>query len=277
MNALDTLKARRIKMLTLLPTPPPAAVRSFGPHVSLYIESSRYVVKTVDSITELHQALLLRGKIFSEEYSGIRTNPHPLDVDTYDFHCEHLVILEKQSQQVVGTYRLLCSKFTEQFYSESEFELTEFLKTPGIKLELGRACIAREHRRGAVLNLLWRGIMSYARIVNAEYLFGCSSVHTESPWAANQLIERLKGNQAYQEKWGIEPRPEFRLLHLFETNLDPQHADEIEIPSLFQSYLNAGAVVVGAPAHDRDFHCIDFFTLLKLSDLHEAFEKRYQN
>lgn len=250
--------------------------RSLDPHIHLRIESSRYVIKTVDSVSELQQALVLRGKIFSEEYKGIEGSVE-LDVDSFDFSCEHLIILEKQSNTVVGTYRLLCSKFTSSFYSETEFNLSGFLEIPGVKLELGRACIAKEHRRGAVLSLLWRGIMHYARAVNADYLFGCSSVHTESPGVANQMIEKLKSAQAYQECYGVEPHPAFRLPNLYEANLDPQITEEAEFPPLFQSYLNSGAVVMGEPAHDADFRCIDFFTVLKMSSLHKAYEKRYQN
>jgi putative hemolysin len=250
------------------------ASRLLAPHIHLRIESSRYLIKTVDSISELHQALLLRGKVFSEEYGGSQGT---LDVDSFDFSCEHLVIVEKENNQVVGTYRLLCSKFTQSFYSQTEFHLTEFLEIPGVKLELGRACIAKEHRRGAVLNLLWRGIVQYAKEVGAEYLFGCSSVHTESPTVAKLITQKLRACEAYEERWNIEPHGPFQLPNLEECNSDPLFSEEAEIPPLLQSYLNSGAMVIGPPAHDANFHCIDFFTVLKMSSIQKAYEKRYQN
>ena len=251
--------------------------RLFEPHVKIFVENARYILKTVDRVSELQEVFKLRGSVFSEEY-GIEGMSGKLDIDSYDFLSDHLIILDKRDHSVVGTYRLICSTFSSQFYSESEFNLSQFLQIPGVKLELGRACIAKEHRRGAVINLLWRGVVRYAIKTGAEYLFGCSSVKTESPLMARNLMEVLKSKQVYRDAWGIGPRSEYQFQNSIESNLDPQLSEEaIEIPALFQSYLNAGARVIGEPAHDAEFHCIDFFTVVKLSDLTASYEKRYQS
>lgn len=59
------------------------------------------------------------------------------------FVCDHLIIIEKETadepKRSFGTYRMLCSQFTDRFYSETEFKIDAFLQVPGIKLELGRA------------------------------------------------------------------------------------------------------------------------------------------
>ncbi len=252
------------------------AARLFQPHVKLRVENARYILKTVDQVSELEASLKLRGAVFSEEY-GITGMDGKIDIDTYDFLCDHLVIIDRRDGNVVGTYRILCSKFTNQFYSQTEFQLNEFLSIPGIKMELGRACIAKEHRRGAVINLLWRGIAAYAVATGSEYLFGCSSIKTESSSVARNLVETLKSKQAHVDRWGITPRVKYQFQNTQESNFDPLASDEaVEIPSLFQSYLNAGAVAVGEPAYDAEFHCIDLFTVLRLSELTSAYEKKYQ-
>jgi putative hemolysin len=47
------------------------------------------------------------------------------------------------------------------------------------------------------------------------------------------------------------------------------------LPPLLLSYINAGAKVIGKPAFDQDFNCLDFLTILKLQDLRSSFKKRY--
>ena len=246
--------------------------RRIEPLVSLLIENSKYTLKTLDQMSEFEQVLELRAKIFSEEYSA-QTASDSIDIDRFDFSCDHLIIVEKKTHAVIGTYRMLCSKFVTDFYSESEFELESFLKEPGVKLELGRACIAKEHRKGAVISLLWRGIVRYASETKADYLFGCSSVKTESPGDAKGIVEHLKANGQFSDQWGIHPVGKYRI-----KDLDSAQSTgfQCEFPSLFQSYLNAGAKVYGEPALDRDFKCLDFLTVLRLKDITEAYEKRYQ-
>ncbi|MFM8314939.1 MAG: hypothetical protein ACKOA8_11700, partial [Deltaproteobacteria bacterium] len=48
------------------------------------------------------------------------------------------------------------------------------------------------------------------------------------------------------------------------------------IPALLQSYLKAGAKVSPTPALDRDFKCVDFFTVLDMESLTQLYERRYR-
>jgi putative hemolysin len=48
------------------------------------------------------------------------------------------------------------------------------------------------------------------------------------------------------------------------------------IPALLQSYLKAGAKVAASPALDRDFKCVDFFTVLDMESLTQLYERRYR-
>jgi putative hemolysin len=54
-------------------------------------------------------------------------------------------------------------------------------------LELGRACVQREHRDSMVLMLLWKGIFRYACETGTRYLVGCSSLTSQDP-AEGQTI-----------------------------------------------------------------------------------------
>ena len=48
------------------------------------------------------------------------------------------------------------------FYSEREFDFSPYKRLGNSVIELGRACVHRDHRSTDVLYLLWRGIAQYA-------------------------------------------------------------------------------------------------------------------
>jgi putative hemolysin len=242
--------------------------RQLAPWIEMKIESSRYLIKTVDQFSELEEVFRLRSEIFSEEY-GRNPPVSGLDVDRFDLTCDHLIIVCRKSNQIVGTYRVLCSSFTNHFYSETEFEMEEYLSAPGTKLELGRACITKEHRNGATLALLWKGIMQYASLSGARYLFGCSSVKLNSHSQAEHFKKVLESNGNTSADWNIQPKPQYQFVSTQDT------AEEIEIPPLLRCYLKAGAKVYGFPAYDAEFNCSDFLTIIDLEQMSNAYEKRF--
>jgi putative hemolysin len=246
--------------------------RFFEPYVRMVVENSKYIIKTADSMSELLDVLAFRGRIFAEEYNAPIASG-ALDIDRHDFQCDHLIIKTRDTDQIVGTYRMLCSRFTQDFYSSNEFSIGEFLSTEGVKLELGRACIAKEHRKGAVLHLLWRGVIQYAMETKADYLFGCSSVKTESYGASMVIRDDLEKNGNLCQQWSIEPVSKYRFTIQDKMS---DFVEEVSIPPLLRTYIKAGAKVCAEPAYDREFHCLDYLTILKLDELKDNFERKYK-
>ena len=245
---------------------------SFQPKVRFAIDAGNFSIKTVETPGELEEALELRHEVFYREYQNSEL-PWGLDVDDYDLMCDHLVIRDLQEKKLVGTYRLISSSFSEQFYSQSEFDLGTFLQSPGVKLELGRACVDKSYRSGMVMTLLWRGLAQYIRLVKADYLFGCSSVKTVDPSSVAKISKYLENQGYLSQEFGIAPLPEFRMPKDQELEAEGEVKDWI--PSLLNAYLKAGAQVHGAPALDRAFGCVDYFTILKTAQLNQVFERRY--
>ncbi|MCX7978517.1 MAG: GNAT family N-acetyltransferase, partial [Bdellovibrionaceae bacterium] len=161
-------------------------LHKFRPKVEFAIDVGPFKIKTVNTLSELKSALKLRYEVFHRELIG-KTARNGIDVDEFDFLCDHIVILNKRSDEVIGTYRLNCSLFSNSFYSAREFKIDRVLSHPGVKLELGRACIQKDFRTGVVISLLWRGIAEYMNLTNSQILFGCASVKTKSPREAALL------------------------------------------------------------------------------------------
>jgi putative hemolysin len=260
------------------PLPSVSVYRRIEPYVSLRIETPRYILKTVDQVSEFQEVLKLRFDVFASEY-GMDTAASVFDIDQYDFVCDHLIIIEKETadraEKVIGTYRMLCSQFTDRFYSETEFKIDEFLQAPGIKLELGRACIRPDHRRGAALSLLWRGIIQYASKTGSQYLFGLSSVKVGSAFGpqSKALYLDLVTQGRVSSEWNIRPIGLFEIPNF--VAIEPSE-QILEVPALLKSYLNAGAKVYATPAYDPAFHCLDLFTVLNLDQLKSSYERKYQ-
>jgi len=239
---------------------------------AFHIETENYVIKTAERLKELYLVFKLRQEAFllNDQKSVI---PFLIDIDEHDFNCDHVVIMDKKSGRICGTYRMQTSLTTNHFYSQGEFDLGSFLKQPGIKLELGRACIHPDFRNGAVIDLLWKGIARYMQLTNSNYLFGCSSVKLTHPKSVGELNSYLKANEWLSDEFGIRPTRGHEMPELKDENFD----DSVKknLPSLLRSYIQAGAVVHGNPALDRDFDCIDYFTILDMRKVTPSFSRRY--
>jgi putative hemolysin len=260
-------------------------IPGYRPNVEFEFEKGHYVVKTAANGAELEACLKLRFEVFHREFLKKRRTIG-VDIDKLDLICDHLVIADKRDGRVIGTYRLNCSKFTGQFYSSGEFELGRLLGLPGHKLELGRACIAKEYRNGAVITLLWRGIAEYLTRTESSYLFGCASVKTMDLLEIALVHRRLEAEKLIDHTYGVAPTRKFRVKNLDKALAQVEAAPEAFavaaeaanalIPALFMSYVKMGAKLVGEPALDRDFRCVDYLTLLKMDELNPLFVRKYK-
>ncbi len=259
-------------------------VHKFRPKVEISASVGSFELKTVTTQEELVQALKLRYQIFHCEMIG-KTKPRGIDVDEFDFICDHLIIKDKRSNKIVGTYRLNCSLFSRNFYSQNEFDISPILAMPGVKLELGRACIEKDFRRGAVISLLWKGITLYMAKTNSDILFGCASIKTQSPRQAALLFRHFENQQRYRPDYFCPPTAKYQMpnLDLWLSHLDRdltlEEISEAEalVPSLCDAYLKFGAILGGEPAYDEEFKCIDFLTILEKNNLNKALWKRHTN
>lgn len=249
-------------------------MKNFFAYIPIYIEKRNFIIKTADSPEELREALRLRHDVFLEELLKRRKRSR-LDKDKFDKRCDHLIIIEKQSGMIIGTYRLQSSLHTKKWYTATEFHMRHIKKLPGNKLELGRACVHPNYRNGITIALLWEGITAYIEASESSYLFGCSSIKTLDKNEMRLIYHYLKLNGHTSDEHGVKPRGKFKVpglkrhLKHGQVNLEslPPNLMKEKIPSLLASYLKVGAKVCGFPARDKSFKCIDFLTLMKVDEM----------
>lgn len=231
--------------------------------------TSAYRVSIARCESEVEAAQRLRFRVFNLELGeGLASSEQSgLDLDVYDEVCDHLLIEHAVSGEVIGTYRLQTGRNAAAeigYYSEQEFDFSPYEAIRDRTVELGRACIAKEHRNMVVLGLLWKGIAQYTKLLKARYLIGCSSITSTEPadgLAAYQMLQRC----LVEPKFRTSPCPAFEC-RASEEDI-ARAASTLRIPRLMRAYLTLGAKICGEPALDRDFKTVDFLTLLDLDAL----------
>jgi putative hemolysin len=244
------------------------------PHIQVDFENEFYQVKTVNNFDELVQVLKLRFEVFFREFSSQKVHRLiPYDVDIHDFSCDHLIVKDKSSEQVVACYRLMSSKNHSTFYSESEFDLSNLKQLPGTKLELGRACVHKDHRKGGVISLLWKGLIDYARKSETRYMFGCSSINRTDFPHLSKILQHIEKQDAFIKDFSIDVLPKYRM----DFSIEESRSDSPSRPinSLMHMYLLAGAKMGRALAYDKEMDCLDMFTLMDMEKLPSSFERRF--
>jgi putative hemolysin len=224
---------------------------------------SKYTVRYAQTADELDAVLALRFEVFNLELGEGLASSYETgrDEDEFDAVCRHLVVVERTTGRVVGTYRLQTGAMAAAghgFYSATEFDLSG-LPTDMIEdaVELGRACVARDHRNTRVLFLLWRGLAAYAAHNGKRFLFGCCSLTSQDPAEGERVARRLAFEGHVHPTLAVASRPGFECA----AGLHTDGIGEAHVPKLFASYLRYGAKVCGPPALDRAFGTIDFFVL----------------
>jgi putative hemolysin len=234
-------------------------------------DAPRYSLLVANDNAEVLAAQRLRYQVFAEEMGADLNSPEPgLDVDYFDQFCDHLVVRDDNTGEIVGTYRMLPPERAAQsgrLYSDSEFDLSALSDLRGSLVETGRSCVHADHRSGAVVSLVWAGIARYMLLSGHRYLAGCASVPlTDGGSYAAGVWDVLRTKHYAPEGTRVMP------LHPWISD-DVTRPSSSVLPPLIKGYVRLGAQVCGPPAHDPDFGVADFFVLLDLQRIDERYLK----
>jgi L-ornithine Nalpha-acyltransferase len=241
---------------------------------------AEFDVKIATNAREIEEAQRLRFQVFNLELNkGLKASyERGLDVDEFDAYCDHLIVRDLKSGDVVGTYRLLRGAQAHRhigFYSEKEFDLSRIKECDGELMELGRSCARKDFRDRSLLPLMWEAIAEQVRLHHVRYLFGCGSLYTTETAEVSAIFSLLKDRYYAQEVFRVSPVANCRFLGvLSDLPISDEQTLFQKLPSLIKGYLRIGAVVCGPPALDQEFGTADFFLLLDFGTLKEEYLKR---
>ncbi|MEU9984366.1 GNAT family N-acyltransferase [Streptomyces sp. NPDC050856] len=227
------------------------------------VAPARYTVSLAHDQDGVRAAQRLRHQVFAGELGARLDGPEPgLDSDAFDAYCDHLLVRETATGDVVGTYRLLPpdrARIAGRLYAEGEFDLTRLAPIRDDLVEVGRSCVHPAHRNGAVISLIWAGIARYLARTGHTWLAGCCSVPLSDGGAlAAATWDAVKERHLAPEEHWVTPH------RLWSADGVARPTGRSELPPLLRGYLRLGAWVCGAPAHDADFGVADLYVLLSL-------------
>ncbi len=237
--------------------------------------AGRYTARFATTAAEVDTVLKLRFEVFNLEMKeGLdKSFETGRDLDGFDPHCHHMLVVDRHEGQVVGTYRMQTAEMALEgagFYSAGEFDLTAIPRPiREHSMEVGRACIHADHRNRQVLFLLWRCLAGYVMSTKKRYFFGCSSINSQDPDEGLALHSQLSQAGQVQDEFSVPPLPALEC-----ASETPWPADQkVDVPALFRTYLRYGAKVCSPPAIDREFKTIDFLILLDTHTLSDRSRK----
>ena len=244
-------------------------------------------VRIATTAAEIDAVQALRYQVF---YREMGAHPEPdiaasqRDSDAFDAVADHLVVVDHSigpgPEGVVGTYRLIrraAAARIGRFYSSAEYDISMMERFPGEILELGRSCVAADHRSRAVMQLLWSGIAAYVFRHRIPLMFGCASLPGIDPDVLGVELTYLYFNHLAPEE--IRPRalPD---LYVDMRRVDPATIDPrralIKLPPLIKGYLRLGGFIGDGAVIDRQFNTTDVAVVVKTALVTKKYYRHYQ-
>ena len=233
-------------------------------------DTPRYTLLLSTDPALIEAAQRLRHDVFTSEPGfALAGATDGRDADRFDEYCDHLLVREDNSGELVGCYRMLPPPgaiAAGGLYTATEFDVEGLDPLRPSLVEMGRAVVREGHRNGGVVLLMWAGILAYLDRCGYDYVAGCVSVpvctaNEETPGS------QIRGVRDFVRRRHAAP-PEYTVHPYWPVTLDGMGLDDIDpparvaVPALMRGYLRLGAQVCGEPAHDPDFGVGDFPALL---------------
>ena len=224
------------------------------------------------NLSEVKEAQRLRYKVFAEEMGAKMSGNNGLDIDGFDAFCDHLLVRDTNTQQVIGTYRILSPTQANEagsYYSSGEFDLSRINHLLGNTVEVGRACVHRDYRSGGTIALLWAGLAKYMLSHGYEHMIGCASIPMhDGGHAAASIYHHLKDKHLCSPEYRVFPH-----VHLPIESLN--NTMQVDCPPLIRGYLKLGAKICGEPAWDSYFNTADILVMLSMSDINQKYAAHF--
>jgi putative hemolysin len=231
--------------------------------VLLSTPTRRYSLLLTTDSDEVQAAQRLRHTVFAGELGATLPGADAgVDADRFDEFCDHLLVREDATGEIVGTYRMLPperARAAGSLYCEGEFDVAALAPLRPSLVETGRSCVHADHRSGAVVGLVWAGLARYMLLTGNRWLVGCASVPLADGGAMAAGVWDLV-RAGHLGPYRARPHRPWSA----EGVVRPQR---VTTPPLLRGYLRLGARVCGEPAFDPDFGCADFLVLLGLDHM----------
>lgn len=186
------------------------------------------------------------------------------DCDAFDSLCRHVLIEERESDQIVCCYRLLglnSGAEINRSYSAQFYDLSALAGFDRPMIEMGRFCVHPQWNDPDVLRLAWGAMTTLVDQEGVELLFGCSSFPGTEPDRYLDAFALLKDRHLAPDHW----RPGKRAPHVYDfaqhlTSAPDMKRAQTTMPPLLRTYLLMGGWVSDHAVVDYDLGTLHVFT-----------------
>ena len=228
----------------------------------------RYIARLATDPLDVARALSLRHLSFVTH----RNLSHNLsDADTFDQHCQHILVEDTKSSTLVCCFRLMhfanrtpiTTSYSAQFYNLSR--LSAHL---GAKAELGRFCIHPDWSDPDILRVAWGAMTTIVDSAGVEILFGCTSFDGVDPSKYQKAFALL--NMRHLAPDQFRPGQISPNVYPF-ANRDPDIKCGLsEMAPLLRTYLMMGGWVSDHAVIDARLNTLHVFTGLEIAAIPPA-------
>ena len=246
-------------------------------------ENENYLLKFAETPEEILAAQKLRYKVFNcEQNRGLDTaNRDEFDHDEFDDGAAHLIAYSKDNPNPIGTYRAIGQPGNDpdKMYSAREYYVTGAERYLPMTIEVGRSCVDKDYRNGAVVTLLWNGMAAITLRSGCRYLCGCVSLEDVRPAVAWAVYDELKEKGLFSTNVSFKPREQFLFPRPPDEEIARVRADRAcvrqAVPPLLKGYLYLGGKLLGEPAFDYEFGSVDLPIMVDMWRLPERYRKHF--
>lgn len=236
----------------------------------------KFIVKFAETEQEKMQTYKLRYNELILEYRPDNVNDVCYDVNEYDEHAKLAICIDTDTNQVVGSYRIITSDLLpkdKRFVSEEEFDISS-LKNSGESIaELSRAVVKKEYRGSLVLMFLLRFVIGYIRENNYRFIIGEASFFGTDKMALQKEISYIAHNH-FSPDYEIKSLDKDQIELL---NVGEYDAREVRrsLPPLIRAYVSFGAFLSKETFCDYAFGSIDTFVLLDTKNCNDRYIDKF--
>ncbi|MEM9062678.1 MAG: GNAT family N-acyltransferase [Pseudomonadota bacterium] len=231
----------------------------------------RYKARLALSQEDVRACQQLRYLSFIEA-RGVPSDARPdaLDHDEFDPMCQHFMVEDQRSGQLVCCFRVMPLQNGSEIgksYSAKYYDLAQLSQFPGKLVEMGRFCIHPAHKDPAILRVAWTAMTRYVDDEGIDLLFGCSSFEGVDAEAYADAFSLLKEKHIAPTRWmpRIKAPNVFRFARAFRLRRPNMKLALGRMPPLLRTYLVMGGWVSDHAVIDNDLKTLHVFTGVEIS------------
>lgn len=232
----------------------------------IQLAKGRYAARLAEHAVDLERVQRLRGQAFQR--------PGGVDSDHFDPLCDHVMIEESKSGDLVCCFRFLPlpnGREIERSYSAQYYELSALHDFQGPMVEMGRFCIHPDWTDPDILRVAWGAMTAYVDAQGVEMLFGCASFAGTDAEQYTDAFAMLKARHLAPRRWlpRVKAPKVFRFAERLRRNPDAKLAMG-RMPPLLRTYLMMGGWVSDHAVVDGQMNTLHVFTGVEIAAIPPA-------